>query len=398
MNQRSRWIMWIVGILMIVSLGCLTAPVVTQEAVRPSETTPPLEATQTPVPATAEPVVASPDSALQSLQSQVEAVYAAAGPLVVNIGVTTISYDFFRNPIPQEGGGSGFVYDGDGHIVTNYHVIERARQINVTFSDGTTLVAEVVGVDPTYDLAVIRVDPEAHNLVPLTLGDSQTLRIGQFVVAIGSPFGLEQSVTFGVISSLGRIIESPDRRFIGEAIQTDAAINPGNSGGPLLDLEGRGIGVNAQIISPSRASAGIGFAIPVKLVQRVIPELIATGVYRHPWMGVGPVAMTPQLAEILRDAGYDVPDSGVYLLSVERGSAADRAGLRGPQREVSTELGRVPVGGDVLLAIDGTEISSARDLIAYLETFTQPGDTVEVTIARDGEILIIPVTLGERPG
>jgi len=389
MKVRSRLVAFI-GVLVVLSLGCLAVPTVTRqvETVVPTPTT---------MPTAAPMVVAPPDAALENLQTQVEAVYAAAGDSVVNIAVTTIGHDFFFNPIPQEGTGSGFVYDGAGHIITNFHVVDGAEEINVTFKDGTTIMAEVVGEDPTYDLAVVKVDPDAYPMRPLPLGDSASLRIGQFVIAIGAPFGLDQTLTFGVISSLGRIIESPDQRYIGEAIQTDAAINPGNSGGPLLDLEGRVIGVNAQIVSPSRANAGIGFAIPARLVRRVAPQLIESGVYRHPWMGVGPVGLTPQLTEISRDAGYDVPDVGVLIMSVERNSAADRAGLRGAQDQVSTRWGDVPVGGDVILSFDGAPITDSRDLIAHLETFTQPGDTIQVEIYRDGEILELPVTLGERP-
>jgi len=389
MKAKSRLVAFI-GVLVVLSLGCLAVPTVTRqvETVVPPPTT---------MPTVAPVVVAPPDAALENLQTQVEAVYAATGGSVVNISVTTIGYDFFHNAVPQEGTGSGFAYDEAGHIVTNFHVVEGADEINVTFKDGTTLMAEVVGKDPTYDLAVVKVDPDAYPMRPLQLGDVEPLRIGQFVIAIGAPFGLDQTLTFGVISSLGRIIESPDQRYIGEAIQTDAAINPGNSGGPLLDLEGRVIGVNAQIVSPSRANAGIGFAIPARLVRRVVPQLIASGVYRHPWMGVGPVGLTPQLSEISRDAGYDVPDVGVLIMSVERSSAADRAGLRGAQDQVSTRWGDVPVGGDVILSFDGAPITDSRDLIAHLETFTQPGDTIQVEIYRDGEILELPVTLGERP-
>jgi len=382
----------VVSTLVVLSLGCIAVPSLDRE---PAPTPFP---TATAVPATPAPIVIAPPAAsLQTLQSQVEGVYAATGDSVVNIAVTTVGYDFFFNPVPQEGSGSGFVYDLEGHIITNFHVVEGAEEINVTFKDGTTLIAEVVGEDPTYDLAVVKVDPDAYPMRPLALGDSDALRIGQFVVAIGAPFGLDQTVTFGVISSLGRVIESPDQRYIGEAIQTDAAINPGNSGGPLLDLDGRVIGVNAQIVSPSRASAGIGFAIPARLTTRVVPELISTGTYRHPWMGVGPVGLTPQLVAISREAGYEVPDSGVLIMSVERNSGADDAGIQGPRREVRTRYGDVPVGGDVILSFEGQPINDARDLIAYLETFTVPGDTIDVEIYRDGEILVIPVTLGERP-
>jgi S1-C subfamily serine protease len=390
MKARSRLVAFI-GVLVVLSLGCLAVPTVTRQV----ETV--VVPTPTAMPTVAPVVVAPAETALDNLQTQVEAVYAAVGDSVVNIAVTTIGHDFFFNPIPQEGTGSGFVYDGLGHIVTNFHVVDGAEEINVTFKDGTTIMAEVVGEDPTYDLAVVKVDPDAYPMRPLQLGDVEPLRIGQFVIAIGAPFGLDQTLTFGVISSLGRIIESPDQRYIGEAIQTDAAINPGNSGGPLLDLEGRVIGVNAQIVSPSRANAGIGFAIPARLVRRVAPQLIEFGVYRHPWMGVGPVGLTPQLTEISRDAGYDVPDVGVLIMSVERNSAADRAGLRGAQDQVSTRWGDVPVGGDVILSFDGAPITDSRDLIAHLETFTQPGDTIQVEIYRDGEILELPVTLGERP-
>jgi S1-C subfamily serine protease len=396
MNRRSR--VWAIAFLLVaLSLGCLAVPPIAEE-VDPTAT--PLPPTPEATAASGPVVVAPPNNALENLQTQVEAVYAATGDSVVNIGVRTISYDFFMNPVPQEGSGSGFVYDGEGHIITNYHVIEGADDIRATFADGKTLTAEVVGSDPTYDLAVIKVDPSEHAMQPVTMGDSQNLRIGQFVVAIGNPFGLDQTVTFGVISSLGRIIRSPDQgRFIGEAIQTDAAINPGNSGGPLLDLEGRVIGVNAQIVSPSRANAGVGFAIPAQIVKRVVPVLISEGTYAHPWMGVEflPVPLEPGLAEVFADAGYEVPSQGVLILGVEQGRAADQAGLQGADEVVETELGRVPLGGDVILEIDGTEITGPQDLIAYLETYTQPGDTIEVTIFRDGERMTVDLTLGERP-
>ena len=395
-GRRPFWHLWVILCgLFALSLGCATlSDELAQLAIQATE--------PTPLPATAAPIVTATVPALlnegvRDLQAQVEAVYVTTGDSVVNLAVTTIAYDFFRNPIAREGSGSGFVYDSAGHIVTNYHVVEGAAEIDVTFADGTTLVAELVGQAPTYDLAVVRVDPTAYPLTPVTLGDSESLRIGQFVVAIGAPFGLEQSLTFGVISSLGRIIDSPDNRYIGEAIQTDAAINPGNSGGPLLDLEGRVIGVNAQIISPSRASAGIGFAIPVQTVKRVIPELIATGTYRHSWMGVAPVTLTQPLADILRQAGYEVPDRGVYLATVEPGFPAAAAGLRGPQREVRTNRGLIPVGGDVIVALNGTPVLTERDFVAYLETYTQPGDLIEVQFVREGQMSTVQVVLGERP-
>jgi S1-C subfamily serine protease len=341
-----------------------------------------------------------PAGLLSDLQTEVQAVYQSVGKSVVNISVVTISYDFFTNPVPQEGAGSGFVYDDEGHVVTNYHVVAEADSIQVFFADGTSTAAEVVGSDPTYDLAVLELeDADEFDLDPIPIGDSDQLVVGEFVVAVGSPFGLEQSLTFGVISSLGRIIESPNGRYIGEAIQTDAAINPGNSGGPLLDLKGRIIGVNAQIVSPSRASAGIGFAIPANIVRRVVPELITLGRYRHPWMGIRyfPYALTPRLAKQFRELDIEVPDHGLLILDVEPGSPADESGLQGGDQVITLQNVELPVGGDVIIAVDGESINRAQDLIAYLETETQIGDTIQVTIIRDGEEMTLSLTLGERP-
>jgi len=319
------------------------------------------------------------------------------GDSVVNIAVTTLAYDFFMNPVPQEGTGSGFVYDTEGHIVTNWHVIQDADEIQVAFADGTTLEAEMVGSDPANDLAVIKVDPEGHDLDPIPVGESDDLRVGQFVVAIGNPFGLEQTVTFGVISSLGRTIQSPEGgRFIGEAIQTDAAINPGNSGGPLLNLAGELIGVNAQIVSPSRANAGIGFAIPVNTARRVVPELIENGRYAHPWMGISFLDLG-RWSTVLQRAEIDVPDQGVLILEVMPDSPADDAGLRGGERVAVVGNTRVPVGGDVITAINGESIRGWSDLNIYLELETRVGETVDVTVVRDGEEVTVPLTLVERP-
>ncbi len=392
-SKRNKWyIVAITVALIITSLGCsLLAPAPVQQ-----------QPTPTPIVETREPAatVPPPDNAISDLETQVEMVYEAVGDAVVNISVTAIGYDFFFNAVPQEGSGSGFVYDKDGHIITNFHVIENAEEIQVTFADGMTLPAEVVGTDPTYDLAVLKVDPDPdYELTTIELGDSNMLRVGQFVVAIGNPFGLDQTVTFGVISSLGRIIESPDRRFIGEAIQTDAAINPGNSGGPLLDLQGRVIGVNAQIVSPSQANAGIGFAIPAQIVRRVAPELISEGRYRHSWMGISffPMALNEQLQGQFQEMDFAAPDHGILITGVEPNSPADEAGLQGGDRVVQTRYGELPLGGDVITAIDGERMHRARDLIAYLETETRVGDTVQVSIIRDGEEMTVPVTLGARP-
>lgn len=395
MKMNSR-ILWVVVVLMLMSMGCvglrgLSPPVPLSTSVPTID--PQSIATLPP------PIVVPENSALRDLETQVEAVYEAVGDSVVNIAVTTIAYDYFFNAVPQEGSGSGFVYDTDGHIVTNYHVTEDAEQIQVTFSDGATFLADVIGADSTYDLAVLKIDAGNHPLRPVSLGDSKLLRVGQFVVAIGNPFGLDQTLTFGVISNLGRVIQSPDQRYIGEAIQTDAAINPGNSGGPLLDMQGLVIGVNAQIVSPSRASAGIGFAIPVDTVSRVVPQLINTGTYRHSWMGIRflPIGLNSQLAEEFASLGFEVPEHGLLITVVDADSPADDAGLLGASREVSSSFGQVELGGDVILSIDGIPINSGADLIAYLETNTSPGDTVQVVISRDMGEFTLALILGERP-
>ncbi|MGC9394614.1 MAG: S1C family serine protease [Anaerolineae bacterium] len=394
--KRKFYVLISVFLLLATSFGCLALQTLTPAPVTPM---PLAEATTSVSPTRTPWIVEPPDGPIRQLETQVEAVYVAVGDAVVNISVTSVGYDYFFNAIPSEGSGSGFVYDTQGRIVTNYHVIENADEIQVTFADGVAFTGTVIGSDPTYDLAVIEIDAGNYPLRPIPLADSEGIRVGQFVVAIGNPFGLDQTVTFGVVSSLGRVIESPDGRYIGEAIQTDAAINPGNSGGPLLDLQGRVIGVNAQIVSPSQANAGIGFAIPANTVNRVVPELISKGRYRHPWMGVRffPVGLSQRLAASFDELGADVPERGVLILGVEPGTPAEDAGLRGGDRSVNTPYGTIMIGGDAIVAIDGTSITGPSGLIAYLETNTRPGQTIQVTVLRDNEEVTLPLTLTERP-
>jgi S1-C subfamily serine protease len=365
----------------------------------PTPTTPPIvdaAATLTPAPVPEAPAAAGN---LVTLEQDIIQAYDSVGMGVVNITNRSYGYDFFMRPVPQEGSGSGFVYDEQGHIITNYHVIEDASQLLVTLPDETTLVAEVVGADAANDLAVLKVDAPPELLHPIPLGQSDNLRVGQFVIAIGNPFGFERTLTVGVVSALGRVIESPDDRFIGEIIQTDAAINPGNSGGPLLDLSGRIVGVNTAIFSPSQASAGIGFAVPVDTVRRVVPELIARGYFPHPWLGLSYVwNLSANRAQILREFGMDVPvEEGLLVLEIASESPADIAGLRAGQEQV--RLGRtiLLIGGDILTAIDGEPIATARDLIRFLDTRTAVGQTIQITVWRDGQEMTIPVTLVEQP-
>jgi S1-C subfamily serine protease len=380
-----------VAVLVGAALGCSLPAEVRLPTATPAPTAIPTPTlAPPPVPAIAE------EEAANALEVQVETVYELAGPAVVHIASLSYAYDFFSRPVPQEGTGSGFFYDVEGHIVTNYHVVENAEELSVALADGRVYPATIVGEDPTNDLAVIRI--EADGLPqPISLGNSDGLRVGQFVVAIGNPFGQIGTLTMGVISALGRIIESPDGRFIGEAIQTDAAINPGNSGGPLLDLRGRLIGVNSQIISPDQASVGIGFAVPANTVRRVVPELIAHGRYPHPWLGVDYLPLQPEWAEAFRRTGADVAaDEGLLVLRVVAGGPADRAGIRGGDQIVRLGNVRIPLGGDIITAIDGRVMTSSKEFVAYLETQTQVGDTVDVTIIHGGEERTVQVTLVER--
>ncbi len=387
--KTKRISVLLIAILLVgAMLGCTLSDVATPAVQSP---------TMLPVPTVAPPQVTTvPAAPANELEAQVEAVYNLAGPAVVNITSRAIAYDFFMNPIPQEGSGSGFIYDAEGHIVTNYHVVENAQELSVKLADGRTFPAAIVGTDPSNDLAVIHI--EAEDLpAPLALGDSTALRVGQFVVAIGNPFGQEGTLTVGVISALGRVIQSPDGRFIGEAIQTDAAINPGNSGGPLLDLQGRVIGVNSQIISPAGANVGIGFAVPVNTVRRVVPQLIAHGRYAHPWLGVRVLDLTPEWAQALGKAGIRVPERGLLVIEAVADAPAARAGIRGGNQILIVGNRRVPVGGDVIVALNGQAVSSLRELTVYLETQTQVGDTITVTIVRDGVQQDVQATLAERP-
>jgi S1-C subfamily serine protease len=355
--------------------------------------------TATPAP---EPTLVSPQPALPgmvSLEQDIIAVYETVGRGVVNITNRSYAYDWFFRPVPQEGSGSGIVYDQEGHIITNYHVIEGAEELFVTLPDESTVLAEVVGSDPSNDLAVIKVEADPTLLQPVPLGESDDLRVGQFVVAIGNPFGFERTLTVGVVSALGRVIQSSDESFIGEIIQTDAAINPGNSGGPLLDLSGRIIGVNTAIFSPSQASAGIGFAVPVDTVRRVVPALIENGYFPHPWLGINYVwTLTPERAEILSEAGMAVPvEEGVLVIEIASGGPAAAAGLRGGRERVRIGPAILTIGGDILTAINGEPITSDQELLQYLDTQTEVGDTIQVTLWRDGQELTVPVTLDEMP-
>ncbi|MGQ9627612.1 MAG: S1C family serine protease [Anaerolineae bacterium] len=315
-------------------------------------------------------------------------IYARVSPSVVYIQVAEQG-GFF-----EEGAGSGFVYDKEGHIVTNHHLVENGGEILVTLADETTVPAQVVGTDPGSDLAVLKIEVPPELLYPVELGDMQGLRVGQRAIVIGNPFGLERTITTGVISSLSRTLSRSDSEFrIAGLIQTDAAINPGNSGGPVLDSRGRVIGVSTAIFTRTGISSGIGLAVPVDMVKKVVPALIATGHYAHPWLGISGQTITPAIHEKL---GLPV-DKGILVYSVERDGPAEKAGLRGGGFEVDVSGQLVRGGGDVILAINGEPLKKFDDLINFLESETSVGDMVELTILREGQELKLQATLTERP-
>ncbi len=319
-------------------------------------------------------------------------IYRQVAPGVVNITSVVVERDFFFNPIPREGAGSGSIIDTDGHILTNHHVIRDSTKLEVTLSDGSKWPARLVGVDPDNDLAVIKVDAPKGKLTLIPMGDSSDLQIGQKVLAIGNPFGLGQTLTTGIISSLGRSIRSEAGTLIEDVIQTDAAINPGNSGGPLLDSKGKIIGINSAIISPTGASVGIGFAVPVNTAKRILPDLISKGRVSYPWIGASIYPLIPEFAKFL---GLEV-ERGAVIAEVVAGGPSHRAGLKGGDRVVQVGNSLIPVGGDVITEMDGKKVTSSDELIRMIRDH-RPGDRVELKLLRNGKFLRIKVTLDEKP-
>jgi 2-alkenal reductase len=341
------------------------------------------------------PVAASGLSILTDTSEPLVALYERVSPGVVAIQVTTDSGD---------GLGSGFVFDTDGHIITNYHVVEGATSLEVDFPSGFKTTGEVIGIDTDSDIAVIRADAPPEQLHPLYLGDSDSLRVGQSVVAIGNPFGLNGTMTLGIVSALGRTLDSahaaPDGQLYtaGDIIQTDAAINPGNSGGPLLNLQGEVIGINRAIRTSSTAEGadsgniGIGFAISINIVKRVVPVLIAGDAYDYPYLGVSSL---PELT-LAEQAALGLDRAvGAYLVDVAAGSPADAAGLRAGTE--STSIQGLYKGGDLIIAIQGQPVQTFGDLLKYLINHTSPGDTVTLTVLRGQEEKEIALIIGSRP-
>lgn len=320
----------------------------------------------------------------------VSEVYEKAYKSVVEITATLSQPSPTGGEQQASGQGSGFVFDAEGHIVTNYHVVDGAQSVSVRFSDGSTYDATVVGSDPSTDLAVIKVDAPADVLIPLALGDSGSLSVGETVVALGSPFGLEGTLTSGIVSALNREMTSPNNFTISNSIQTDAAINHGNSGGPLLNAAGEVVGVNTQIKSDSGGSDGIGFAVPSSTVASIVPQIISGGSVEHAYLGVGVASLSESVASEL-----GVP-AGAMVTEVREGTPAAEAGLRAATGSAMLDGQSYPTGGDVITAVDGAAITDGASLQSAIDA-KRPGDTVSITYTRDGTSTTVQVSLGTRP-
>ena len=350
------------------------------------------QAQDTALPATASKVGTTEEELLVN-------IYERVNPAVVNIRVIKRVEQpatfFTPDEFYQEGQGSGFVWDQGSHIVTNNHVVEGADEVEVVFWDDTVVEGQVIGTDPDSDLAVVEVDLPAEELHLVELGDSDELKVGQLAIAIGNPFGQAGTMTQGIVSALGRTFSPGSSPFaIPEMIQTDAAINPGNSGGPLLDSQGRVIGINTLILSRSGSSSGVGFAIPINMAKRVVPILIEEGEYQYAWLGITGTDLTSDIVEAM-----DLPTGtrGALVIAVGQGGPADQAGLRGSMEMVEIKGRPLEIGGDIILAIDGTPVQDMDDVIVYLVKNTRPGQKVELSILRDGQEKKLTVELGERP-
>lgn len=400
-----------------VTLGCNTATTVVQTLVAPTMTVQPTiqptaQATFTPVSVQSVQDGAASEGSTSSMQSapteplidaagldfaerRIIDVYKRVAPSVVNITTQVLRRDFFFDIVPEEGSGSGFVLDKEGRILTNYHVVENAQRIEVSFGEELVVSAQVIGTDPRNDLALLKVDAAQDQLHPVEFGGSADLSVGQWAIAIGNPFGqFDRTLTTGVISALDRTLEGADGRTITGVIQTDAAINRGNSGGPLLDSSGRVIGINSAIFSPTGASAGVGFAVPVDTIKRVLPDLLQLGYYRHPWLGLRyGYSITPGLAEILKLPVMQ----GILVVQVYDDSPLARADVRGAQREAVIGNQVVYVGGDILMEVNGRPVTGVEKVDSLLEDTFRVGDLVTLKLVREGEEYSVQVELTEQP-
>jgi S1-C subfamily serine protease len=420
MKKRNVFFSIVAILTMVILAACGSATGTLNKAGAHSLSTLNVPAQTTPVSPQIPSTGASGDL-LAAYQGTLEQIYTAVSPSVVNIRVVekvTASdsgalqipgFPFFslpqggeQQPQPQEqfqsALGSGFVWDQEGHIVTNNHVVNGADKIEVAFSDGTIVPAKLVGADPDSDLAVLKVDVPSSQLHPVQMGDSDAIKVGELAIAIGNPFGLQGSMTTGIISAVGRSLPADETAAqsytIPDIIQTDAPINPGNSGGILIDVEGKVLGVTSAIESPVRANAGVGFAIPSAIVKNVVPALIQDGKYVHTWLGISGTTLTPDLAN---EMNVDPAQRGALVEEVSPNSPAEKAGLHGSDQEVTIDGQPTKVGGDVITAINGQPILQMNDLIAYLVSSTKVDQKVTLTILRDGKEQTLDATLAARP-
>jgi S1-C subfamily serine protease len=319
-------------------------------------------------------------------------IYQELSPAVVNITASVRGEEFFSRPLPGAGSGSGSILDREGHILTNRHVIEKAGSIQVTLADGGRFLGRLIGTDAQTDLAVIKIEAPPERLQVVPLGDSADLRVGQKVLALGNPFGLDHTLTAGIISSLHRTLRAPNGCLMRGIIQTDAAINPGNSGGPLLDTDGRLIGVNTAIFSESGGNIGIGFAIPVNTARRVVSQLIEKGHVTRSWLGISGLKIDPEMAAFL---GLPVP-RGILIGQVIPESPADKAGLKGGLRAVRFLNQTLMAGGDLIVAVEGEEIGEMESLLELVEA-KRPGEGLRLGLHREGRVQEVEVILEEAP-
>ncbi len=415
-NQKNKKIILISGLLMVVLIASACAPLsaVTNlpffnaESDTSSENNPVLSDDSTDEEnsqATNNDIVVNP-VAVAALEGTLRDIYEEVNPSVVSIQVSTSAISS-GNPLDpnelipqvQSALGSGFVWDEEGHIVTNNHVVDDATRIEVVFDDGTTYDATMVGADSDSDLAVIKIEADSSVLIPVNVADSDTVQVGDMAIAIGNPYGLGGTMTVGIISALGRSLQADLTSFtssytIPDIIQTDAAINPGNSGGVLLNASGQVIGVTSAIESPVQANVGIGFVIPSDIVTNVVPELIENGSYQHSYLGISGGTLLPDIAEAMN---LDRNQRGILIATVTPGGPSGLAGLQGSEETFNYQGFDVTIGGDVITAIDGVETPTFDDLVSYLASSTRPNQEVELDIIRDGETQQVTVTLGARP-
>lgn len=389
-----------ISIILVASLlifglgGCSLLPSITNaiNAMEPMPTAVPTTQAAPVQPVMKSALTTLDGAALSVVQNTFQQIYAQVNPSVVNIQITE-NY----GPSYVSGEGSGFVWDTEGHIVTNNHVVEKASQITVVFSDGTTAEATLVGNDPESDLAVIQVDPKSTPLYPAAVGDSHSVKVGDMAIAIGNPYGLSGTMTQGIVSALSRSLTvdesnpfSTGTYTIPDIIQTDAAINPGNSGGVLVNVSGEVIGVTSAIQSSTNSNAGIGFAIPSHIVKKVVPVLIKDGSYKHPRLGISGTTLTPAVAE---NVGLDTSLEGILIVSVAQNSPAEKAGLIGSAQQRMTN-GEVKIsGGDVITAINGQKLTTYEELVSYMFNNLAVGQRITLNIVREGKERSIELTL-----